>query len=93
MLQGSAISIFDFRIYVFARQASLLGQLGRITEVAKRGQWFVASLTRRLKEAEVSALLQVTVVKLVLTPYLGRPGGAFYRKLDVYGFDGHCAEM
>lgn len=55
MLQGSAISIFDFRIYVFARQASLLGQLGRITEVAKRGQWFVASLTRRLKESEVSA--------------------------------------
>jgi len=55
MLQGSAISIFDFRVYVFARQAKLLGQLGRITEVAKRGQWFVASLTRRLRESEVSA--------------------------------------
>jgi hypothetical protein len=54
MLQGSAISIFDFRVYVFARQAKLLGQLGRITEVAKRGQWFVASLTRRLRESEVS---------------------------------------
>lgn len=57
MLQGSAISIFDFRIYVFARQAILLGQLGRITEVAKRGQWFIASLTRRLKESEVSPLV------------------------------------
>ena len=56
MLQGSAISIFDFRVYVFARQAKLLGQLGRITEVAKRGQWFVASLTRRLRESEVSTL-------------------------------------
>jgi len=56
MLQGSAISIFDFRIYVFARQAKLLGQLGRITEVAKRGQWFVASLTRRLRESEVRDL-------------------------------------
>lgn len=54
MLQSSNISIFDFRIYVFARQAILLGKLGRITEIAKRGQWFVASLTRRLRESEVS---------------------------------------
>lgn len=53
MLQTSSISIFDFRIYVFARQAQLLGKLGRITEIAKRGQWFVASLTRRLRENEV----------------------------------------
>ncbi|KAK8845493.1 hypothetical protein IAR55_006206 [Kwoniella newhampshirensis] len=52
MLRNSAISIFDFRIYVFARQGVLLGKLGRITEVAKRGQWFVASLTRRLRENE-----------------------------------------
>jgi hypothetical protein len=54
MLQHSAISVFDFRVYVFARQAILLGKLGRITEVAKRGQWFVASLARRLRESEVS---------------------------------------
>ncbi|OCF36173.1 hypothetical protein I316_02045 [Kwoniella heveanensis BCC8398] len=54
MMKNSTISIFDFRIYLFARQGVLLGKLGRITEVAKRGQWFVASLTRRLREAEVS---------------------------------------
>lgn len=53
LLQSSTISIFDFRIYVFARQCSLLGKLGRITEIAKRGQWFVASLTRKLREHEV----------------------------------------
>ncbi|ORY22633.1 hypothetical protein BCR39DRAFT_551248 [Naematelia encephala] len=52
MLQTSSISIFDFRVYLFARQAALLGTLGRITEIAKRGQWFVASLTRRLRENE-----------------------------------------
>ncbi|WVQ80318.1 hypothetical protein IAT38_002423 [Cryptococcus sp. DSM 104549] len=52
LLRNSAISIFDFRVYVFARQGVLLGKLGRITEVAKRGQWFVASLTRRLRESE-----------------------------------------
>nr|XP_031863557.1 uncharacterized protein CI109_000809 [Kwoniella shandongensis]KAA5530629.1 hypothetical protein CI109_000809 [Kwoniella shandongensis] len=56
LLRNSAISIFDFRVYVFARQGVLLGKLGRITEVAKRGQWFVASLTRRLRENEVERL-------------------------------------
>lgn len=59
MLQSSSISIFDFRVYVFARQAQLLGRLGRITEIAKRGQWFVASLTRRLRENEVRARAKV----------------------------------
>ncbi|WRT63733.1 uncharacterized protein IL334_000656 [Kwoniella shivajii] len=54
LMRSSMISIFDFRIYLFARQGQLLGKLGRITEVAKRGQWFVASLTRRLREAEES---------------------------------------
>ncbi|TXT05006.1 hypothetical protein VHUM_03826 [Vanrija humicola] len=54
LLISSTISIFDFRIYLFARQCILLGKLGRITEIAKRGQWFVASLARRLLESEAS---------------------------------------
>lgn len=53
LLISSNISIFDFRIYVFARQCVLLGKLGRITEIAKRGQWFVASLAQRLRENQV----------------------------------------
>jgi hypothetical protein len=61
LLQSSSISIFDFRIYVFARQCVLLGQLGRITEIAKRGQWFIASLSRRLRESEVWSLQQVAL--------------------------------
>jgi hypothetical protein len=69
MLQSSSISIFDFRVYVFARQAVLLGRLGRITEVAKRGQWFVASLSRRLRESEVSFILRAGAMReLKLTP-------------------------
>ncbi|BEI79882.1 hypothetical protein CcaverHIS002_0104110 [Cutaneotrichosporon cavernicola] len=51
MLIQSNITVFDFRIYVFARQCQLLGKIGRITEIAKRGQWFVASLARKLREA------------------------------------------
>lgn len=56
MLRTSSISVFDFRVYLFARQGILLGKLGRITEVAKRGQWFVASLAKRLRENEVCLL-------------------------------------
>lgn len=56
MLGNSSISVFDFRVYLFARQGILLGKLGRITEVAKRGQWFVASLANRLRENEVCLL-------------------------------------
>ncbi|CAK9779681.1 hypothetical protein CC85DRAFT_273697 [Cutaneotrichosporon oleaginosum] len=52
LLIQSNITVFDFRVYVFARQCQLLGKIGRITEIAKRGQWFVASLARRLREAK-----------------------------------------
>jgi hypothetical protein len=61
MLKSSTISIFDFRIYLFACHGYLLGRLGRITEIAKRGQWFVASLSRRLRENEVSPVVRIIV--------------------------------
>lgn len=54
LLISSTISVFDFRIYVFARQCILLGKIGRITEIAKRGQWFIASLARRLRDSEAT---------------------------------------
>lgn len=55
LIQNSQITIFDFRIYVFARQMELLGRLGRVTEAVTKAQWFIASLGRRLRENEVSA--------------------------------------
>ena len=55
LLIGNLITVFDFRIYVFACQCLLLGKLGRITEIAKRGQWFVASLAGKLRENIVSS--------------------------------------
>lgn len=58
LLVGDLITVFDFRIYVFARQCLLLGKLGRITEIAKRGQWFVASLAGRLRMNRVRKLSQ-----------------------------------
>lgn len=72
MLQHSQITVFDFRIYVFARQAALLGALGRITEVAKRGQWFVASLARRLRESEVRRVSPLLLPADIVSSYCAR---------------------
>lgn len=49
-----AITIFDFRIYLFARQAVMLFHLGRVVEVARRGAYFVSTFARKLREHQVS---------------------------------------
>jgi len=54
MIRDNKISIFDFRIYLFARQALMLSRLGRITEVAKRGAHFISTFARTLRESQVS---------------------------------------
>jgi len=54
MIANNKISIFDFRIYLFARQALMLSRLGRITEVAKRGAYFISTFARTLRESQVS---------------------------------------
>lgn len=53
-IQANDISIFDFRIYLFARQAAMLFLLGRVAEVAKRGAFFISTFARTLREHQVS---------------------------------------
>jgi hypothetical protein len=79
LIQKSQITIFDFRIYVFARQCELLGRLGRVTEAATKAQWFVASLGRRLRENEVRDWL----VPRVSTDQAGGTCREFRRIMDV----------
>lgn len=54
MIEAGTISVFDFRIYLFARQAEMLFRLGRTVEVAKRGAFFVSTFARTLREHQVS---------------------------------------
>lgn len=56
MIKTNKISIFDFRIYLFARQAGLLLDMGRIAEVAKRGTYFISTFARTLRQYQVSFL-------------------------------------
>ncbi|GAA6060213.1 hypothetical protein JCM10212_002292 [Sporobolomyces blumeae] len=50
LIGAGSISVFDFRIYLFARQAAMLFKLGRIVEVARRGAFFVSTFARTLRE-------------------------------------------
>lgn len=53
LISANTISIFDFRIYLFARQAALLTKLGRIADVAKRGAYFISTFARTLRDNQV----------------------------------------
>jgi len=54
LILANSISVFDFRIYVFARQCRMLGRMGRGEEVLKKGAEFVRSFGRVLSENKVS---------------------------------------
>lgn len=57
LISTNAVSVFDFRVYLFARQANLLLRLGRIAEAARRGAYFVSTFARTLRQGHVCALL------------------------------------
>lgn len=54
LIGSGTISIFDFRVYLFTRQASLLLAVGRIADLAKRGSMFISTFARALRENQVS---------------------------------------
>ncbi|KAH8923009.1 hypothetical protein BT69DRAFT_195496 [Atractiella rhizophila] len=53
-LLKNEITVFDFRCYLFARQAKLLGRLGRIEEAGRRGEVFISNFARTLRENEAA---------------------------------------
>jgi hypothetical protein len=53
LILANSISVFDFRIYVFARQCRMLCKMGRGEEVLKKGADFIRSFGRVLVENKV----------------------------------------
>lgn len=53
LILSNRISMFDFRIYVFARQGRLLGRLGRKAEMLQKGAEFVRTFGRWLEDNSV----------------------------------------
>ncbi len=52
LISQNSISVFDFRTYLFSRQANLLSMLQRDAEVCGRASQFITSMARSLKNAQ-----------------------------------------
>jgi hypothetical protein len=56
LILANTISVFDFRIYLLARQCALLAKLGNVNEIPRKASAFLAAFGRRLSEEQVSTL-------------------------------------
>jgi trafficking protein particle complex subunit 10 len=54
LILANTISVFDFRVYLLARQCNLLGKMGRVVYVAKKVVTFLGAFGCRLREVSVS---------------------------------------
>ncbi|KAJ6547447.1 trafficking protein particle complex subunit 10 [Mycena capillaripes] len=52
LILANTISVFDFRIYLLARQCELLANLGRVNEISRKAAAFLGAFGRRLSEVE-----------------------------------------
>jgi trafficking protein particle complex subunit 10 len=49
LILANNISLFDFRVYLFGRQAFLLTSMGRIADICARARDYIATLARTLR--------------------------------------------
>ena len=54
LILANSISIFDFRMYLLARQCILLSAMGNVVEVGRKAIVFIQTFGRRLQEVEGS---------------------------------------
>jgi len=54
LILANTISIFDFRIYLLARQCQLLAKMGKINEITSKVGFFLGAFGKRLRDVEVS---------------------------------------
>ncbi|KAG1877859.1 trafficking protein particle complex subunit 10 [Suillus subalutaceus] len=52
LILANSISVFDFRIYLLARQCALLNKMRRPSEICQKVATFLATFGRRLREVE-----------------------------------------
>lgn len=53
LILANSISVFDFRIYLLARQCALLNKMSRPSEICQKVATFLGTFGRRLREVEV----------------------------------------
>lgn len=53
MILANSISVFDFRVYLLARQCLLLNKLGSFIDICQKVSAFLNVFGRKLRDAEV----------------------------------------
>lgn len=59
LIMQNNISVFDFRTYLFSRQASLVAGLGRVVDLAKRAIAFIYSMAKMLRSHHVRLMASI----------------------------------
>lgn len=54
LILANTISVFDFRVYLLARQCALLSKIGDMEELCRKAASFLSTFARTLREVEVS---------------------------------------
>lgn len=93
LIDSNSIPIFDFRIYLFARQATMLFHLGRVVEVAKRGAYFISTFARKLRENQVCSTVDLVSAAELIQRSAGRSWAELCRVLDVLGLPQRCRRV
>ena len=68
LILANSISVFDFRVYLLARQCTLLSNLGRVVDIGHKAVSFLRAFGKRLREIEVITYPIVLVLNTHL-PY------------------------
>lgn len=55
LIIANAISVFDIRVYLLARQCQVLGQMKRVSDVARKVVIFLGAFGGRLRDVKVNA--------------------------------------
>ncbi len=64
LILANTISVFDFRVYLLARQCILLSKIGDMEELCRKASSFLSTFARTLREIEVSHLLWQSKIPL-----------------------------
>lgn len=55
LILANTISVFDFRVYLLARQCALLSGLGDLEEICRKTATFLTTMARTLRDVEVGS--------------------------------------
>ena len=55
LILANTITVFDFNVYLLARQCLILGMMGKVLDVCQKSGTFLAMFGERVREAQVCA--------------------------------------